>query len=74
MADEADLANNELQQAVDRATAKFYENIEQRKDLDGAVICRDCAEEIPPERAAITGVTRCMHCQEQRERESVKRK
>jgi RNA polymerase-binding transcription factor DksA len=74
MVDEVDLATKELEQAIERATMKFYENIEQRKDFTGTVICKDCAEEIPPERAAIKGVTRCMHCQEQLERDTVKRK
>ena len=74
MADEGDLAADEAQQALDRATANFYSGIEQRKTHSGTVICKECAEEIPPERAAIRGVIRCMHCQEQAERENVKRK
>lgn len=63
MADEGDLATQEIENSLHIATQQLYSNAVQKTDKSGVVICKECDESIPPERAAIFGVTRCFHCQ-----------
>lgn len=74
MVDEVDLAMTEMENSIRIATQKFYRDAEQKTDRSGAVVCKECDEDIPPERAAIFGVTRCLYCQEAFEIEQVKRR
>lgn len=65
MADEADIANNLIDNEVSRALAKIRENSTQ--DLKGSEFCIECGDEMPDARQKL-GFKYCVPCAEERER------
>ena len=53
-----------------RAKARAEELSKQPVTILGVTYCDDCNDEIPPKRAKIPGVVRCIDCQELYERDS----
>lgn len=65
MADEADIANNLIDNEVSRALAKLRENAS--KNLKGTEFCIECDDEMPEARQKL-GFKYCVSCAEERER------
>ena len=66
MADEADIANDDLEKALTAALANRVQY-----GGESAVHCEDCGEKIPERRRkSLPGVTTCAECQTVREREA----
>lgn len=73
MADEADLADRDSADFLDRAL-KLHREREKEVSivLSGVKICTECGDSIAKERAALPFVVRCIDCQRELE-ESEKR-
>lgn len=69
MADPADEALNEMErnEAI-RARQGKPQTVPPAFDDEGNKICIDCGNEIPPARAALTFVVRCIGCQRAHEK------
>lgn len=73
MADEADMANEILEQNLalalaQRASAHQEHPEPPDEDNQGNRYCLDCGEIIPPERVQLVQAVRCVHCAGKRER------
>lgn len=67
MADDADSAQQRTEQLINTGIAR----VRQRLISDGAELCQDCGEEIPPmRRQSLPGVVTCVECQSAREHNS----
>lgn len=64
MADEADIANDYIDNEVSRALGRIRQGSPLKQ---GAKICRDCGEEIPDARQKL-GFQLCIACAEESER------
>ena len=66
MADEADIANDDVEMALSAALAKRVQY-----SGESARHCQDCGDKIPAgRRRSLPGVTTCAECQTVREREA----
>ncbi len=63
MADEADIANDYITNAISYALDKWQQN----NSKPGAKLCIDCNEDIPEARRAL-GLSRCIDCATEWER------
>lgn len=67
MADEADIANDYINDAILRSLERMQKNQKHAPNLIGSKTCRECGEDIPELRQNL-GFKLCIACAEEAER------